>query len=84
MVAELSDELSIIYKVRREESFEEDWPPTRPSSILSFALMHYHDMRTDQGVICKEGASQVDNLAATLSNVIKKSGRIFEPESDSK
>ena len=84
VVAELSDELSITYKVRREESFEEDWPPTRPSSIVSLALMHYHDMRTDQGMICKEGASEVDNLAATLSNVTKKISRIFEPESDSK
>ena len=88
-VMELSDDLCVNYKRNRRRSHEEEWPPDQPSSTVNLALIHYQNSRTQQEVIeiskrCKEGASQVDKLTKSHSNVSKDIQKIFIPEMDNK
>ena len=89
MVNELSDDLRENYKIDKERPPEGEWPPHQPSSIVNLALIHYNNGRTQQELIeiskrCKEGASLVDNLTASHSNVTIHVGEIFMPKDDSK
>ena len=85
VVTILSDDLRGNYKTRRQRPHGEEWPPYQPSSIVNLALIHYKDRRTQQELIeihecCKEGASYVDNLTATLSNVTTDIKKLFIPD----
>ena len=88
-VNELHDDLCISYVTNRQRPREEEWPPEQPSSIVNIALIHYHNGRTQQELIdfsqrCKEGASHVDRLTASNSNVTKDIEKIFMPECGNK
>ena len=83
----LHDDLCINYERSRQRSHEEEWPPDQPSSIVNLALIHYQNRRTQQELIeiskyCKEGASRVDKLTASDSNVTKDIQKIFKAEGD--
>ena len=89
MVNELFDDLCENYKIDKQRPPEEEWPPHQPSSIVNLALIHYNNRQTKQELIeiskrCKEGASYVDNLAASHSNVTTNIHKIFMPKEDSK
>ena len=89
MVNELSDDLRENYKIDKERPPEEEWPPHQPSSIVNLALIHCNNRRTEQELIeiskrCKEGASLVDNLTTSHSNVTIHVDEIFMPKNDSK
>ena len=85
----LHDDLCANYELSRQRPREEEWPPDQPSSIVNLALIHYHNRRTQQELIeiskrCKEGASHVDRLTASNSNVTKDIQKIFMPECGNK
>ena len=85
VVTILSDDLRGNYKTRRQRPHGEEWPPYQPSSIVNLALIHYKDRRTQQELIeihkrCKEGASHVDDLTATRSNVTTDIMKLFIPD----
>ena len=89
VINKLHDNLCFNYETRRKRSCEEKWPPDQPSSIVNLALIHYQNTRTQQELIeiskrCKEGASHVDKLTASHSNVTKDIQKIFMPEYDNK
>ena len=85
VVNKLYEDLCINYNISRQRPREEEWPPDQPSSIVNLALIHYQNRRTQQELIeiskrCKEGASHVDKLTSSNSNVTKDIERIFMPE----
>ena len=89
VVNKLHDDLRIDYKTTRQRPHEGEWPPDQPSSIVNLALIHYHNKRTKEEVIeiskrCKEGASHIDKLTASNSDVTKNIQKIFMPELDPK
>ena len=90
MIEILHNELCISYERSREKPSEEEWPPPdQASSIVNLALIHYQNRRTQEELIeiskrCKEGASHVDRLTASHSNVTKDIQKIFIPGCDNK
>ena len=89
MVDDLSDDLCENYKIDKERPPEDEWPPHQPSSIVNLALIHYNKRRTEQELIeiskrCKEGASLVDNLTTSDSNVTTDINKIFKAKDDSR
>ena len=88
VVNKLSDDLRADYKVTRRRPQEEEWPPEQPTSIVSVALIHYINRRTQQELIeiserFKEGASAVDKLVASShSKVTKNIDKIFAPDTN--
>jgi len=86
IVNRLADDLRADYKATRRRPQEEEWPPEQPTSIVSVALIHNIDRRTQQELIeiserFKEGASAVDKLASTHSKVTKDIDKIFAADS---
>ena len=82
VVIELFHDLCDNYKNDRQGPYTEEWPPNQPSSIVNLALIHYRNMRTQQELIeiskrSKEGASCIDKLAASHSNVTKDIKELF-------
>ena len=82
MVHNLRDDLRGYYKKTRLKRPTEDWPPHQPKSVISVALIHYSDGRTDQELIeisqrFKEGAPAVDKLVSSHSRVTKDVSKIF-------
>ena len=82
VVVELFHDLCDNYKNDRQGPYTEEWPPNQPSSIVNLALIHYRNMRTQQELIeiskrSKEGASCIDKLAASHSNVTKDIKELF-------
>ena len=88
-MVQLHDDLCVNYEISRRGTCEEEWPPNQPSSVVNLALIHYQNMRTQQELIeitkrCKQGASHVDKLTASDSDVTKDIRKIFAPENDNK
>ena len=86
LVNKLSNDLCVDYKTSTQNPCEEEWPPDQPSSIVNLALIHYKNSRTQQELIeCfkrhKGGASAIDQLTLSHSNVTKDIKNIFIPES---
>ena len=82
IVDRLADDLRADYKAVRRKPQEEEWPPDQPSSIVSVALIHHSNRRTQQELIeiskrFKEGASAVDKLALSHSRVTTDIYRMF-------
>ena len=85
MINMLHNDLCMNYKSSRKRHVEEEWPPDQPLSIVNLALIHYQNRRTQQEFIeifqrSKEGATRVDKLTASNSNVSKDIHKIFVPE----
>ena len=84
---ELRYDLSDYYKSIRLRSPMDEWPPVQPTSILSVALIHYSNRRTQQELIeitkrFKEGAPAVDNLSSH-SKATKDISEIFSVKESS-
>jgi len=63
---------------------KDQWPPNQPSSIVSVALIHYKNQRTQQELIeiserFKEGAPAIDKLALQ-SRVTKDINKVFSAD----
>ena len=90
-VVQLYKDLCVNYERSRRGSCEEEWPPNQPLSVVNLALIHYQNLniQTKQEIIeitkrCKEGASHVDELTASRSDVTKDIKKIFASRYDSK
>ena len=83
IVDRLADDLCADYKASRRKPQEEEWPPDQPSSIIvSVALIHHSNRRTQQELIeiskrFKEGAPAVDKLALSHFRVTTDIYRMF-------
>ena len=82
---DLSDFLHRTYKRERRRLHEKEWPPNQPSLIVNLALIHYKNIRTQEELIAvskrsKEGASHIENLMASHSNVTTDIKKLFIPE----
>ena len=88
MVKQLFNELCTNYiRTRQRPGYEEEWPPCQPTSFVNLALIHYKGTRTQQELFtiskfCKEGASYVDKLTSSHSNITKNIEKIFAQEGD--
>ena len=90
-VVQLYKDLCVNYERSRRGSCEEEWPPNQPLSVVNLALIHYQNLniQTEQVILeikkrCRKGASHVDELTASHSDVTKDIEKIFVPEYDSK
>ena len=80
-VRKLAGDLHIDYNETRQKPQTQQWPPNQPSSIVSVALIHYKNSRTQQELIeiskrFREGAPAVDKLLSH-SRVTKNITKIF-------
>ena len=90
-VVQLYKDLCVNYERSRRGSCEEEWPPNQPLSVVNLALIHYQNLniQTEQVILeikkrCRKGASHIDELTASHSDVTKDIEKIFAPEYDSK
>ena len=82
VIDEVQNDLCDCYKNSRLKPSKDQWPPDQPASIVSVALIHYSNQRTQQELIeiskrFKEGAPAIDKLASSHSKVTKDINRIF-------
>jgi len=82
LVANLANNLHTDYKITRQKPQGEEWPPNQPKSIVSVALIHYSNTRTQQELIeiserFKEGTPAIDKLTSSHSRVTKDINKTF-------